>query len=329
MKHYLCILTLLYFCACACAQSAYINKVYEYKPAPGQFINVLPEYEEGDTETNMIAKVEAKIAGQSVNSTSYICLGAWGGYVTFGFDHPLVNVSGEYDLLIFGNAFKSGEPKDGLQYGSPEPGIVYVSRDENGDGLPNDTWYEIAGSMANETTRAYELTYVNAGAEEDIPWMDNQGESGSIKRNQFHTQPYYPLWCTESRISFSGTILPQNLTEAGRAYMFDYGYADNWPNDDERAKIKLDWAIDAEGQPANLTYVDFIRVQTGVMVDWGVSGEMSTEVCGAEDLHPNAPMPADAVENTATKKAEKVLIDGRIIIRKEGKKYDILGNRLF
>ncbi|MDR2473394.1 MAG: hypothetical protein LBD53_07550, partial [Tannerella sp.] len=31
------------------AQSPYINKVYDYVPAPGQFINVLPEYEPGDT----------------------------------------------------------------------------------------------------------------------------------------------------------------------------------------------------------------------------------------------------------------------------------------
>lgn len=313
-------------CTLANGQSAYINKVYEYKPAPGQFINVLPEYEDGNTETDMIRKVEEKIVGQ-VGSTNYICLGAWGGYVTFGFDHPLVNVEGDYDLLVYGNSFKSGSAQDGVQLGSPEPGIIYVSRDDNGDGLPNDTWYEIAGSVADEANRNYAVAYANMGDEEDVPWTDNQNGSGYIKRNQFHSQPYYPLWYSERKVNFSGTILPQNLTEAGRAYMFDYGYADNWPNDDERAKIKLDWAIDAEGKTVNLTYVDFIRVQTGVMVDWGVSGEMSTEVCGAEDLHPNAVI-AGLHDTKIENNAKKFFRDGKLLIIKDGRTYDILGNTI-
>ena len=32
------------------AYSPYITKVYEYRPAPGQFVNELPRYTEGDTE---------------------------------------------------------------------------------------------------------------------------------------------------------------------------------------------------------------------------------------------------------------------------------------
>ena len=31
-------------------RSPYMTKVLEFRPAPGQFINELPEYEEGDTE---------------------------------------------------------------------------------------------------------------------------------------------------------------------------------------------------------------------------------------------------------------------------------------
>ena len=42
-----------------------------------------------------------------------------------GFDHSVDNIAG-YDLAIRGNAFD----------GSSEPGIVWVSRDENG----NDLW---------------------------------------------------------------------------------------------------------------------------------------------------------------------------------------------
>lgn len=328
MKHIFSLILLVCAALYVHAQGAYISKVYEYRPAPGQFINTLPAYEEGDSEATMIAKVEEQIVGR-VGSTNYICLGAWGGYVTFGFDHPLVNVPGEYDLLVYGNAFKSGEPQDGIQFGSPEPGIIYVSGDENGDGLPNDTWYEIAGSMHEQAIRGYEVTYLNAGDGEDIPWTDNQGGSGYVARNQYHQQPYFPQWCTDRRLTFCGTILPQNITETGRAYMYDYGYADNWPNNEDRAKIKLDWAIDADGQPAGLTHVDFVRVQTGVMVDWGVSGEMSTEVCGAEDLHPLAPMPTeDALDCIPASKAQKIMQNGQLIIFRDGCSYDVLGRTL-
>ena len=39
------------------AYSKYITEVYEYRPAPGQFVNELPKYKEGDTEDTMLKKV--------------------------------------------------------------------------------------------------------------------------------------------------------------------------------------------------------------------------------------------------------------------------------
>ena len=36
--------------------SKYIQAVDEYRPAPGQYINDVPEYETGDTEADMIRK---------------------------------------------------------------------------------------------------------------------------------------------------------------------------------------------------------------------------------------------------------------------------------
>lgn len=315
--------------ACAYSQKPYISKVYEYRPAPGQFINVLPEFEDGDTEAEMIAKCEEMIVGR-VGSSNYICLGAWGGYVTFGFDHPLVNVAGEYDFKIYGNAFLTGTPdEEGRQFGSSEPGIIYVSQDTNGNGIPDDDWYEIAGSEAESANRDYSITYGNLGVEEDTPWQDNAGTNGYIARNQYHLQPYYPQWITDRRISFSGTILPPNTAPgsiAPRAYMYEFGYADNWPNDDERSNINLDWAIDSDGNPANLTHVDFIRIQTGVLVDWGISGEMSTEVCGAEDLHPEAQLHEgiSSFEQTMYDEPQKILINSTLYIKVSNKYYTIL-----
>ena len=43
--------------------SPYIARVYEYRPAPGQFINEMPKYEEGNTEADMIQKAEDCISG--------------------------------------------------------------------------------------------------------------------------------------------------------------------------------------------------------------------------------------------------------------------------
>ena len=44
--------------------SKYIQAVDEYRPAPGQFVNDAPEYEEGDTEADMIRKCNERIAGK-------------------------------------------------------------------------------------------------------------------------------------------------------------------------------------------------------------------------------------------------------------------------
>ncbi len=305
----------------------YISRVYEFVPAPGQFINDLPEYEEDDTYKDMILKVEDELVGKK---NGLISLGAWGGYVTFGFDHPLINVPGEYDLLVYGNAFiRDGEQPEGYTLGSSEPGIVYVSQDANGNGLPDDAWYEIAGSETAKANRTYEVTYTNTG-KAPIPWTDNMGGKGVIARNQWHTQAsYFPLWrADEQTATFSGTLLPPNKYEDNNAYIYDYGYVDNWPNDDERAKIKLDWAIDAAGNPATLTHVDFIRVMTGVMLSGSLIGEASTEVCGAEDLHPEATVKTDVQSVECRVQSAKCMRNGQIVILKNGEQYTILGTKI-
>lgn len=46
-------------------------------------------------------------------------------------------------------------------------------------------------------------------------------------------------------------------------------------------------AVDKNGQPANLKYIDFIRVQTGVNAKAGWLGENSTEVFGFTDENIN------------------------------------------
>lgn len=287
--------------------SPYISKVYEYSPAPGQFINEMPEYEEGDNYETMLAKVEEQICGD--RNPGMISLGAYGGYVVFGFDHPVVNVENAYDFKIYGNAFLANGSSSG---GSCEPGIVMVSVDENGDGLPNDKWYELAGSEYNkETTKKnYQITYYQPAADKvaepdpdykiitDATYIkyttnDSEQPEGYVKKISFHSQSYWPEWIDAETLEFNGTKLADNYSDEsgnGTYYVlnyFDWGYADNLPNETD-AGFMIDWAVDSNGNPVKLNKIDFVKVYTAVNQYCGWLGETSTEICGAEDLHPEA-----------------------------------------
>ena len=336
------------------AVSPYINKVYEYSPAPGQFTNLLPAYEDGDTDVNMCQKAEEAIAN---NQQGMISLGGWGGYVVFGFDHPVINVKDSFDLLVLGNAFYSN-PENPSQGGSCEPGVIRVSYDANQNGEPDDEWYEIAGSeYGNKSTYLdYELTYFRPSDDHVampdktqpfitdttyIAWTDNKGGKGYMNKLAYHTQPYFPQWIEVDQLTFSGTRLPDNGKYDGEKkiylqYPYQYGYADNHPNTADAAKIKLDWAVKPDGSAANLSAIHFVKVYTGVHQQYGATGETSTEISGAEDLHPDAkepePEPEEDIENmygnSSHTIAHKHFHDGQIYIIRAGVKYNIQGMRI-
>ena len=293
--------------------SPYISRVYEYRPAPGQFVNEMPKYEKGDTYADILKKCEESISG---TNDIMITLGGYGGYVTFGFDHTVMNVPGEKDLRIWGNAFYELTNPD-AKGGSAEPGIVMVSYDTNCNGLPDDTWYELAGSeYHNAATRhGYSITYRRPDpdhqpVEDDegylddityIPWHDSLGATGYIAKNIFHRQSYYPLWSGEDELTFSGSLLPPNGTDTSGTgkyyilYAYDWGYVDNHPNEfEELNSFDISWAVDDDGNPVDLPGVDFVRVYTGLNQYCGWLGETSTEISRACDLHisvPGIPIP--------------------------------------
>lgn len=286
------------------AYSPYISKVLEYNPAPGQFVNTMPQYEEGDTYETMRQKAEESIAG---TNRSLISLGAWGGYVTFAFDHSVVNNPNQSDFLIEGNSFYASTTSKG---GSSEPGIVMVSIDINQNGLPDDPFYQLAGSeyTTPSTLHQYSLTYHRTPADHTpqpdkknsitdstyIRWTDNQNQAGYLHKNTFHTQEYFPQWLADSTLTFVGSRLPNNAYDPNGkgAYWiqqpFEYGYADCHPNDSTaRCSFDIDWAVTDDGKPIHLPCVDFVRVYTGVFQQCGWTGEISTEISHARDLHIN------------------------------------------
>ena len=283
--------------------SPYITKVHEYCPAPGQFINKMPYWETGDTGADMLQKVEDCISG---TTDELVSLGAYGGYITFAFDHTVVNIPGEYDFLIRGNAFYEVGFED-YKAGSCEPGIVMVSLDVNGNGLPDDEWYELAGSeyLSPATLHDYRITYsrpvegkpaVPQGQyildAEYIPWTDSEGESGYVAMNYQHAQDYYPKWVAADKLTFRGSRLSNNALDVyGNGLYFQlksypWGYVDNHPNSTEELNsFDISWAVDSYGVPVMLPGADFIRVYTALNQYCHWIGETSTEISGARDLH--------------------------------------------
>ena len=86
--------------------SKYIQAVDEYRPAPGQYINDVPEYETGDTEADMIRKCNENLAGLDPIQSHVVALGGWGGYITFHFDHSIANIPGQRDFAVWGNSYQ-------------------------------------------------------------------------------------------------------------------------------------------------------------------------------------------------------------------------------
>lgn len=269
---------------------------------PGQFVNKMPRWRSGDTAADMARKAADAICGQT---EELISLGAYGGYVVMGFDHTVVNAAG-YDFMIKGNSFYD-DPESGVEAGSAEPGIVMVSIDANGNGLPDDAWYELAGSeyTSAATVHHYAIAYSRPDEgktpvpdgqyitdSQYIGWSDSQGRSGYVMKNTEHTQSYWPGWIDEPVLSFRGTLLAPNAVDLSgtglyfRLFAYPWGYVDNHPNSRaDLCSFDIDWAVDAYGMPVYLPGIDFIKVYTALNQYCNWIGETSTEICGATDLH--------------------------------------------
>lgn len=267
------------FTASAQVISPYASGVLEFQPAPGQYTNTtIGGYFTGDnTPAKLVYHADSLVANKQ--KSALLSLGAYGGYITVGFDHTIPN-GHSYDFKVYGNMFA----------GNSEPGIVMVSKDTNGNGKPDDTWYELAGSVdASLLKTNYQITYYRPDSTKaNVTWKDNLGNTGTVDHNGYHSQAYYPLTVTADTLSFTGTLLPQNVSQNGSSYSlttYAWGYADNQPNTSYLSDMKIDWAVDADRNPVSLDGIDFVRVYTGVNQKAGWLGEISTEFSTVEDLH--------------------------------------------
>lgn len=265
--------------------------IHEYVAAPGQFIN---EYYTANTMEEAI-----KHAAGSVDAGTYVSLGGFGGYITVSLDHSIDNIEGQYNFSICGNQFE----------GSSEPGIVWVSQDTNNNGLPDDEWYELKHSEYGMdcTKQFYAVTYYRPdGARMNTQWRDNYGKSGCVDYlEQFHKQAfYYPGWIEERSYTLYGTCLEaRNYQDDELAEQngspeywvnpsYGWGYVDNMGSDRINGTVwtgfKISNAVNMDGSPANLKYIDFIKVVNGLNTKSGWLGEVSTEVFGYNDENINS-----------------------------------------
>ncbi|MCD8072666.1 MAG: hypothetical protein LUE10_05775 [Alistipes sp.] len=247
------------------SNQARATDIFEFSPAPGQFVSVPA----GSTPETLRAGAQSRL--EAAGNSYFLSLGAYGGYVVIGFDHSVDCIDGLPDLIIEGNPFD----------GSSEPGIVYVMQDENGDGLPNDTWYELRGSETGtaDCWQRYAVTYFRPGSQ--ILYMDSKGGTGTMPG----TAERYLNFIDGDRLTFVGTRLPSRLEiNNGTHYHgnFDWGYVDNV---NDREGFYIEDAIQADGSPANLKYIDFVKVQTAQLEYSSLLGEVSTELCVPVDYH--------------------------------------------
>ena len=269
-----------YFRPAVGSSSPLISQVYEYTPAPGQFIN------EGYTAATPTEACD--YAFQRLSEGQFVSLGAFGGYIIVGFDHSVESGGeGALDLQITGNAHES----------SSEPGIIWVSQDENGNGLPDDTWYELRGSEYGkpETWQDYAVTYYRpTESGTDIEWTDNRGGYGTVDYlpAYHHQDTYFPAWIISGSYTLRGTRLEPRLEDKNGngtlwiGHPFDWGYADNWSADNpDIDKFSISNAVRWDGEPADLKYIDFVKIQCGVQAKGGWTGEQSTELTLIRDLH--------------------------------------------
>ncbi len=293
-------------------------RLIEYVPAPGQHINI----------ENLGTPQAAEKIRENVSSA--VSLGSFGGYVVLGFEEGCINHEDNpygIDFTVFGNAFS----------GSSEPGIIWVMKDINKNGIPDDTWYEIAGSnYFNSGTRFnYEVTYYKTGTR-DVIWKDNDGKTGMLQANNFNLQEYYPKYeffpqYPADSVSFSGTLLSDVIDDvtAGEIRILPpvFGYADTHPwkqgidlsladnpytSQVEGAggsPIDISWAVDAEGKYLELDTIHFIKIVSASLATAGWLGEISTDVAWVQKTGPDRTITGKETRLVVYDPPKKILAD--------------------
>ncbi len=301
------------------AQSPFATRVVEYDPAPGQFVQ--------DSAFNDPRSALGPPTGGgtlTVDNDSKATLGGFGGSIVLGFDHTVADDPANpmgLDAIVFGNAFWVGSSNRHWA----ECGYIEISRDDNGNNMPDDAWYLIPGSHITNP----------AGQLETQTWDNNIGDPTYPPDNPAWLPITSPdQWQTQA-IRLPGEIFDALIVTNPNGLFADsagiFGYADFSPTlelgdmdgdnfvDDPTITPKefytvpddplttgitpgsgggdafdIAWAIDPDTlAPADLDGFDFIRITNGVnRIDLRF-GEASPEIDAVADVAPMSPGDTD------------------------------------
>jgi len=276
----------------------YVSEIIDYQPAPGQLIN---------TTAFGSPQAAESIIG---NINGLVSLGAFGGNIIVKMEEPVENDPQNpfgIDFSVFSNTMPNW----------CEAGAVHVMKDENNNGLPDDTWFILAGSdyFFNSTIQDFKIEYFKPQEElGDILWVDENQDSGFVFVNSIHQHSYYPNVDYFPNIDntsqqYEGIKINGLLDFSDPAYIRSFhrgfGYADNQPRGSAPYDIPdnpyteelensggdafdISWARNEYGQQVILDQIDFIRISTAINNHGRHLGEISTEISGVIDVSPNA-----------------------------------------
>ena len=256
------------------------NTLFDYRPAPGcnwaeisidqmmdEPIHLLASYDD------FLQTYTKRLREKNPELDLFLDISEWGSYAVFGFDHSVINIPDKDDVLV-----DMGNPRYSFLIS------VYVAQDKNRNGKPDDEWYEIKNTdYGNETVQDYERTYtlleasVEPAGDDEVhtkykyKWEDNQTEgekgNGEFIRDEIHSNNWsyeiYPgYFLNKGKIEhYDGW--GETFTLKGKFFSkrnpAPYGYS-------REHNVKN--AVNGKGEPANLRYFDFIKIQRVGEVYW-------------------------------------------------------------
>ncbi|WP_131701547.1 hypothetical protein [Flavobacterium sp. ABG] len=242
------------------------------------------------TKAEVLERVREELMEESM-----IPLGTFGGSISVGFDHTVINTYGKRDFTIKMNSSST------VKF---TPVSVYVAYDANKNGLADDNeWYEIAGSeyRKSSTVKNYEVTYHRpnpdkvpvAGAldwqfdKEYLKWSDNKSINGFItKTARGEYNNYYPQWVGDSyTVKGTKVSLPVKDVSDGSGKAFNVGTFEWGYGGIKNPSIDISWAVDSNGNKVHLPGVDFVKVYVPTLIEIGASDLLTNFFKEVEDLN--------------------------------------------
>ncbi len=224
-------------------------------------------------------------------NSSLACLGVQGGSITLEFNTPVTNDPRNpmgLDCIVYGNAcFAGGDA--GVKW--QEPALIEISEDKNGNGLPDDVWFLIPGSE--------DFRYAPSPDRTEPPGETNDTDPENI---------------------MAGTIENPNLLDADPGndtdeYYWGYAelnptmrkYLDNYVRPDDPFHVGIDprsgggdafdieWAVDQDGNAADIEQFHFIRFRAFIDREYGTLGYATPEIDAVADVAPDVDSDGDGI----------------------------------